>query len=384
MEYCTAGAANCSINSLTNWQDASVLFDAGAVGGKKYGGVISINFNSPLAGQQAYVQSSHGYVSTRLNLTPVANQSVRFRWRSASDNLVASPLGWLVDDVRVYSTSTCTVPPTASAGADQRVNPGATVNLTGSGTDSDGTIASYQWTQKSGTTVVLSGASTTNASFTAPGTGGTLTFLLTVTDNAGVTGTDSVNVVVNAPPTANAGANQIVVPNAAVTLSGSGSDSDGSVASYAWVQTAGTAVTLTGASTATASFTAPGTNGTLTFQLTVTDNEGVSSADTIRIAVSVPKVGGTGGCFIATAAYGTPMAEQVRYLRAFRDEYLQTHEAGRWFVTQYYKFSPPFADYLRQHEDLRAVVRTALVPLVGLSKAVVSANALAVQTADRP
>jgi len=90
------------------------------------------------------------------------------------------------------------------------------------------------------------------------------------------------------------------------------------------------------------------------------------------------------GCFIATAAYGTPMAEDVRHLRAFRDEYLQTHDAGRWFVTQYYKFSPPLADYLRQHDDLRAVVRAALVPLVGLSKAVVSDDALVAQTAERP
>ena len=90
------------------------------------------------------------------------------------------------------------------------------------------------------------------------------------------------------------------------------------------------------------------------------------------------------GCFIATAAYGTPMAQDVRYLRAFRDEYLQTSEAGRWFVRQYYKYSPPFADYLRQDDNLRAVVRGALSPLIGLSRAIVSDGALAAQTADRP
>jgi len=78
------------------------------------------------------------------------------------------------------------------------------------------------------------------------------------------------------------------------------------------------------------------------------------------------------------------MAEQVRYLRAFRDQYLQTNEAGRWFVSQYYQYSPPFADYLRQHDDLRTLVRTALSPLVGLSRAVVSEDALAAQTADMP
>jgi hypothetical protein len=78
------------------------------------------------------------------------------------------------------------------------------------------------------------------------------------------------------------------------------------------------------------------------------------------------------------------MADDVRYLRAFRDEYLQTNDAGRWFVTQYYKHSPSLAEYLRQNDDLRAVVRGALSPLIGLSRAVVSDSALAAQTADRP
>ena len=119
-------------------------------------------------------------------------------------------------------------------------------------------------------------------------------------------------------------------------------------------------------------------------------NVGAPASATVTIADNDPAPpppaggGGGGGCFIATAAYGTPMADDVRYLRAFRDEYLQTHEAGRWFVAQYYKYSPSLADYLRQHEDLRTVVRTALGPLVGLSRAVVDDNALAAQTAVRP
>jgi hypothetical protein len=280
--------------------DANTLFDAGAAGGKKYGGTITVTgLGNPLESRQAFVGASHGYVSTRLNLTTLANLTVQFRWRSASDNSVASALGWIVDDVRVYSTCAAAPPvnvvPIANAGPDQRVNPGAAVSLTGIGTDSDGTIASYQWIQTFGTTVTLFGASTANASFTAPSTGGTLTFRLTVTDNLGATGTDSVNVVVNAPPTVNAGADQTVAPSAAVTLNGSGSDSDGTVASYAWMQTAGTAVTLTGASTAIASFTAPSTTGALSFRLTVTDNEGASSADTIDVTVSIPSAGGGDG-----------------------------------------------------------------------------------------
>ena len=133
----------------------------------------------------------------------------------------------------------------------------------------------------------------------------------------------------------------------------------------------------------TASILASDVANTATASVTVFNGApggGVSNAVTFNIAPQPPsKLVGGNNCFIATAAYGTPMAEQVRYLRAFRDQFLLTNEAGRWFVTQYYKFSPPFADYLRQHDDLRAVARTALGPLVGLSRAVVSEGALAVQ-----
>ena len=101
----------------------------------------------------------------------------------------------------------------------------------------------------------------------------------------------------------------------------------------------------------------------------------VSNALSFRFAPAQLK----SSCFIATAAYGTPMAEQVRYLRAFRDEYLQTNRVGRWLVAQYYEFSPPFAGYLWQHNDLRALVRAALSPLVWLSKKLVSAEVLAMQ-----
>ncbi len=94
--------------------------------------------------------------------------------------------------------------------------------------------------------------------------------------------------------------------------------------------------------------------------------------------------GGGGGCFIATAAYGSPMATEVRYLRAFRDQYLLTNKFGQWFVDQYYRFSPPLADELRTHDGWRSVVRVALWPLVALSKWIVSSETLEKQTVDRP
>jgi beta-lactam-binding protein with PASTA domain len=91
----------------------------------------------------------------------------------------------------------------------------------------------------------------------------------------------------NVPPVADAGNNQTVSEGDAVNLNGTGSsDSDGSIASFSWTQTAGPGVgTL--ASTATPGFTAPlvDVDTVLTFSLTVTDNDGQSDTDTVNVTV---------------------------------------------------------------------------------------------------
>ncbi|MFT4926827.1 MAG: internalin A, partial [Phenylobacterium sp.] len=91
----------------------------------------------------------------------------------------------------------------------------------------------------------------------------------------------------NAAPTAHAGPDVSVVAQTEVILAGSGSDSDGEISSYHWRQTAGTAVTFIDADVAAARFTAPAvsTDETLTFELTVTDDEGASATDSVNIVV---------------------------------------------------------------------------------------------------
>ena len=76
------------------------------------------------------------------------------------------------------------------------------------------------------------------------------------------------------------------------------------------------------------------------------------------------------GCFVATAAYGTPTAEQINVLREFRDLVLLKSTVGSQFVALYYRLSPPVAEFISGNEILRALVRELLVdPIVWLVEA---------------
>ena len=171
-------------------------------------------------------------------------------------------------------------PPVANAGSDRSTTAGVALTLSGSGSDSDGSISSYVWNFGDGT-ANGSGASVSHV-YSTPGT---YTARLTVTDNAGATGTDTAIVTVtsasNQPPVANVSpsvvSTQTLVP---VSFSGSGSsDPDGTIASYSWnFGDGGTASGMNVSRTYS-------TSGSYTAVLTVTDNLGGTATRSVPVTV---------------------------------------------------------------------------------------------------
>jgi hypothetical protein len=210
--------------------------------------------------------------------------------------------------------------PVADAGPDQMVDEVITVTLDGSNSsDPDDGIKSYRWKQVAGPSTSLSDPEAVQPTFLTPnvGPGGvSFTFELTVTDVGSLRSSDTaiVNVTwLNDPPTANAGADQMVPEKSRVTLDGSNSsDPDDGIALYRWKQVAGRSVTFSDPTSDRPTFEAPSFDDSgdqpLVFELIVTDDSGLQSSDSTTVSVSNfekdnPGASG-GGCFIDTAAYG--------------------------------------------------------------------------------
>ncbi len=189
----------------------------------------------------------------------------------------------IVDDLGIN------ILPTANAGPDKTIEVSQIVTITGSGTDIDGTIVSYEWTK--GTAVLA-----TTASFDyIPTVVGTDVLTLTVMDDDGGTASNSMNVVVldappiNQSPVANAGISQDVPLSSTVTLDGSGSsDPENNPLSYSWIfvdKPVGSNATLLNSTTVSPIFIAD-ESGIYEIQLTVSDGQATSN-DTVIVTAAL-------------------------------------------------------------------------------------------------
>lgn len=229
-----------------------------------------------------------------------------------NDSTIILPAGtWIDVENTTYNTGSVFLPtytskvlintgtnvaPIADAGTDKNITlPTNSVTVNGSGSDPDGTIASYVWKQISGTsTVTFGSANSATTTINGLNVADTYSFQLKVTDNFGLTGVDTMFVVVNAsapvnlPPVVNAGGNKnITLPTSSLTQSGSATDPDGTIVSYAWTQginpTTATIASPTSAVTVISGMTVA---GTYSFTLTATDNSGATGSQTITVIVN--------------------------------------------------------------------------------------------------
>jgi len=119
------GVLEYSTNGGTFWTDAGSLFINNG-----YNGTVDSGYDNPLAGRSAFVGDSHGYISSRVDLSSLANQNVIFRWRMGLDT-GGNDFGWWLDDVRIYTCNGSpnpTNPPVVSSIIRADTNP---TNATG-------------------------------------------------------------------------------------------------------------------------------------------------------------------------------------------------------------------------------------------------------------
>lgn len=284
----TLSAESVSVNENDN-----VLLDGNSSTDQNVGDMLTYSWTQIGASNIVITGADTPNASFKAPLVPKAGDTFAFKLTVTDQDGASSEsyISVVVGDVNHQ--------PLADAGADANAPARTDVYLDGSNSgDTDGDNLTYSWTQTGGTTVVLNDANSATPSFTAPivGTSGEdLTFEVTVDDGAGYansSATDSVTIhvtYVNQPPTANAGPGQTQDENTVVTLDGSGSsDPDMNDLTYLWSQISGPTVTLSGASTANPTFTAPEVTrdeADIVVELSVDDMYGGTSTTNVTIHI---------------------------------------------------------------------------------------------------
>ncbi|HEX2535595.1 MAG TPA: hypothetical protein VHK69_17755, partial [Chitinophagaceae bacterium] len=173
-----------------------------------------------------------------------------------------------------------TAPDVNAGSAKELTLPDNSVTMTATASDADGSVASYSWSKVSGPSAFTFSSTTVLNPTVSNLTAGTYVFRLTVEDNDGATATDDVQVVVhsataNQAPAADAGADRsITLPENSVTLEGSGTDADGSIASYQWRKVSGPSGGLLSDALSALGLLTGLVEGTYVYELIVTDNDG--------------------------------------------------------------------------------------------------------------
>ncbi|HVU56516.1 MAG TPA: carbohydrate-binding protein [Puia sp.] len=200
--------------------------------------------------------------------------------------------GTLSANTSVQVTANSSDEVVANAGTNQTLTlPTNSTTLTGV-TQTTGTIASIKWTQTSGPSAAAIGtpakAQTTVGSLIQ----GVYKFQLQVTTLLGTIALATVQVTVNpapvvaGPPVANAGADQtITLPMNSITLTGSGSETNGSITGYKWSQTSGPSNATLATPTQTKTTAGGLVAGTYVFQLTIADKKGATASDKVNVVV---------------------------------------------------------------------------------------------------
>jgi predicted peptidase len=227
------------------------------------------------------------------------------------------------DEVDLKVNSKSNRAPAVNAGADQSlVLPENSTSFTASASDSDGTIASYEWVKLNGPAATLSNAQTATLALSDL-MEGEYTFQVKVKDDQGAEATDEVGLRVystapaNLPPGVNAGDDQVInLPDNTTSFTATASDPDGTISSWLWEQQSGPETTMSGTGSPTLELKELQA-GEYLFRLTVTDNGGASATD--EVALQVLLTSGIDGedivRLIQLKAYPNPF-KKVVYLQA--------------------------------------------------------------------
>ncbi len=205
-QYVTAGAGDPVITSgagttVTYTTSNALHTYVDNSGGTSFGSGVALMLAARVDLQVRVTGARYDTGATMTSATTAPSRRLRFGFDDVT-LLNATGQGWVDNGIAWVTTILANVAPTANAGPDQNVIAGTTVTLDGTASsDSDGTVAGYQWTQVSGTAVTLSSATASKPTFTSPSSlsGATLVFGLTVTDNQSATSTqDTVTITVYA------------------------------------------------------------------------------------------------------------------------------------------------------------------------------------------